>query len=130
MITSKKKKKEGKPLWKVLVEEEKRLKESPLTFKHFHKSNVYRSTEDVQHSNDWSEMEWGCALSGEVGELCNYLKKRRRGDKISKKALAHEVCDIITYLSLLCHKLDIDMEDAIIEKFNEVSKRWKSSVYL
>lgn len=124
------KKKKGKPLWKVLVEEERKQKQRPLTFEHFHKTNVYRSTEDVKHSVDWSEMEWGCALSGEVGELCNYLKKRRRGDKISKKALAHEVCDIITYLSLLCHKLDIDMEDAIIEKFNEVSKRWKSDCRL
>lgn len=127
------KKKEGKPLWEVFAEAEKtRRKDSkaPLTFEEFHRLNVYRSTEDVKHSNDWSDMEWGCALSGEVGELCNYLKKRRRGDKIAKEALSHEVCDIITYLSLLCHKIDIDMEDAIVGKFNKVSKRWKSKVYL
>jgi NTP pyrophosphatase (non-canonical NTP hydrolase) len=127
------KKKQGKPLWEVLQEAEKwqrKDKNAPLTFEEFHRLNVYRSNEDVKHSNDWSEMEWGCALSGEVGELCNYLKKRRRGDKIAKKALAHEVCDIITYLSLLCHKLDIELEPAIVEKFNEVSKRWKSKVRL
>jgi NTP pyrophosphatase (non-canonical NTP hydrolase) len=75
-------------------------------------------------------MEWGCALSGEVGELCNYLKKMSRGDIIKKKALAHEIADIMTYLSLLADNLDIDMEDAIVEKFNIVSKRWGSKYKL
>lgn len=127
------KKKQGKPLWQVFEEAEKtrrKDRKAPLTFEEFHRLNCYRSNVDVKHSNDWSEMEWGCALSGEVGELCNYLKKRRRGDKISKKALAHEVCDIITYLSLVADQLDIDMEQAIIEKFNIVSKRWGSKFKL
>jgi NTP pyrophosphatase (non-canonical NTP hydrolase) len=75
-------------------------------------------------------MEWGCALSGEVGELCNFLKKMSRGDKIPKKYLAHEIADIHTYLSLLADNLDIDTEDAIIEKFNIVSKRWGSKFRL
>lgn len=102
----------------------------PLTFRRFHELNVKRSCIDVKHSDDWTPMEWACALSGEVGELCNYLKKMRRGDKIPKKWLAHEIADIHTYLSLLCHKLDIDPECAIIEKFNIVSKRWKSKITL
>lgn len=107
-----------------------KTKKKPLSFKRFHKLNVKRSTKDVKHSTDWSHMEWGCALAGEVGELCNYLKKLRRGDEIPKEDLAHEVADIITYLSLLCHSLDIDIESAIIHKFNIVSKRWKSKVFI
>jgi NTP pyrophosphatase (non-canonical NTP hydrolase) len=75
-------------------------------------------------------MEWGCALSGEVGELCNFLKKISRGDKIPKKDLAYEISGIMTYLSLLADNLDIDLEDAIIEKFNVVSKRWGSKYRL
>ena len=102
----------------------------PLTFRHFHEVNVTRSGIDVKHSNDWTPMEWGCALSGEVGELCNYLKKKRRGDKIPKKVLAHEISDIMTYLSLLADNLGIDMEASIIEKFNIVSKRWGSKFKL
>lgn len=105
-------------------------RKSPLTFKEFHETNVARSTKDVKHSIKWTSMEWGCALAGEVGELCNYLKKQKRGDKIPKKWLAHEVADIVTYLSLLCHDLDIDPETAIIEKFNIVSKRWGSKAKL
>lgn len=102
----------------------------PLTFQRFQEVNIARSKSDIKHSLKWSPMEWGCALSGEVGELCNYLKKLRRGDKIPKKMMAHEVADIITYLSLLSDNLDIDLEDAIIEKFNIVSKRWGSKVKL
>lgn len=102
----------------------------PLTFRHFHRVNVTRSKADVKHSNYWTSMEWGCALSGEVGELCNLLKKQKRGDKIKKKQLAHEIGDIMTYISLLADNLDIDMEDAIIEKFNIVSKRWGSKYKL
>jgi NTP pyrophosphatase (non-canonical NTP hydrolase) len=75
-------------------------------------------------------MEWGCALSGEVGELCNFLKKMNRGDKIPKKWLAHEISDIMTYLSLTADNLDIDLEAALIKKFNLVSKRWGSKYIL
>ena len=102
----------------------------PLTFARFHETNVSRSKADVKHSINWKPMEWGCALSGEVGELCNFLKKMSRGDKISKNHLAHEIGDIMTYLSLLADNLDIDLEKAIIEKFNIVSKRWGSSYRL
>lgn len=102
----------------------------PLTFNHFHEVNVARCKSDIKHSNDWIPLSWGGALAGEVGEMCNYLKKMSRGDKIEKKVLAHEIADIMSYLSLLSDKLDIDMEEAIIEKFNIVSKRWKSKYRL
>lgn len=103
---------------------------SSLTFQRFHEINVARSNADVKHSLNWNPMEWGCALSGEVGELCNFLKKMSRGDNIPKKYLAHEIADIMTYLSLLTHNLDINLENSIIEKFNIVSKRWGSKYKL
>lgn len=106
------------------------MRRKPLTLKRFHETNCARSHADVKHSNDWTSMEWGCALSGEVGELCNYLKKMKRGDKIKKKDLAYEISDIMTYLSLLADNLDIDLEKALVEKFNIVSKRWGSKFRL
>lgn len=102
----------------------------PLTFQHFHAVNTARAHADIKHSHSWIPLAWGGALAGEVGELCNYLKKMSRGDKIKKKELAHEIADIMTYLSLLADQLDIDMEAAIIEKFNIVSKRWGSKFKL
>lgn len=107
-----------------------KAKRKPLTFKRFHKVNVARGKADIKHSHNWIPLSWGGALAGEVGELCNYLKKMSRGDKIDKQALAHEIGDIMTYLSLLADKLDIDLEKAIVEKFNIVSKRWGSKFKL
>ncbi len=105
-------------------------KKKNLTFKKFHAVNTARARADIKHSHSWIPLAWGGALAGEVGELCNYLKKMSRGDKIKKKVLAHEIADIMTYLSLLSDQLDIDMEAAIIEKFNIVSKRWGSKFKL
>lgn len=102
----------------------------PLTFKRFHAINTERCRVDIKTSNDWTHLEWGGALAGEVGELCNFLKKMRRGEQISKKKLAHEIADILTYVSLLSYNLDIDMEASLIEKFNIVSKRWGSKYRL
>lgn len=114
---------------KASVEFMKKNKE-PLTFKRFQEVTVARAKADIKHSHTWIPLSWGGALAGEVGELCNYLKKMSRGDKISKKALEHEVADILSYLALLSDKLEIDMEKASIEKFNIVSKRWGSKFKL
>lgn len=105
-------------------------KKTDLTFKRFHAVNTARAHADIKHSHSWIPLAWGGALAGEVGELCNYLKKMSRGDKIEKEVLAHEISDIMTYLSLIADKLDIDMEAAIIKKFNIVSKRWGSKFKL
>lgn len=73
--------------------------------------------------NDWSPLEWGGAAAGEMGELCNLLKKKRRGENVDNKAIADEIADTITYLDLLAQSLGIDMGDALISKFNVVSAR-------
>jgi NTP pyrophosphatase (non-canonical NTP hydrolase) len=106
----------------------------PLRFDKFNKINTKRC-ETVYHKiNDWSPSDWGNALAGEVGEACNFIKKLRRleglsGAKINKKrkrlkeALAKELGDIFHYLDLTATRLDIDLGKAVVDKFNEVSKR-------
>ena len=101
-----------------------------LTFNRLHKINYARCVKDIRAIDSWTPLEWGGALAGEVGELCNFLKKMRRGSKIDKKDLAYELADIITYADLLAAALDIDLGEAVIEKFNIVSKRWKSNFRL
>ena len=46
-----------------------------------------------------------------------------QGLKIETEAMAKEVGDIIIYLDLLCQRLEIDLYDAIVLKFNEVSNK-------
>jgi len=102
----------------------------PLTFNNLQRKNYARSTYDIKVSNNWTPLEWGGALAGETGELCNMLKKLRRGEKVDKKDIAYELADVIVYADLLASKLYINLEEAVIEKFNIVSKRWKSKYTL
>lgn len=101
-----------------------------LTFSELREVNRARCEADIRPLDDWTPLEWGGALAGETGELCNFLKKMRRGSKIPKKKLAHELADIITYADLVAATLDIDLGEAVREKFNIVSKRWKSKYRL
>ena len=81
----------------------------------------------------WSLPEWMCALAGEVGEAANIIKKIRRGDFTLDEArgdLAKELADIQVYLSLTAEAAGIDLSRATVEKFNEVSKRVGSPVYI
>ena len=72
---------------------------------------------------DWTPSDWAMATTGELGELCNLLKKRLRGEDIPQQDIAFELADTLIYLDLLAAVLDIDLAAAVIEKFNIVSVR-------
>ena len=81
--------------------------------------------------SDWSLNDWYTAVSGELGELGNVLKKVRRGDLSLDEArpeLSKELADVVTYLDLLAKQCGVDLGEATIAKFNEVSERVGSNV--
>ena len=93
-------------------------------------ANRIRCSQFGKHTNieDWSLTDWGCATAGEVGELCNVLKKIHRGDFTVEEAneqelIADEVADVVIYLDMLCQKAGIDLETAIVNKFNKKSEQ-------
>lgn len=86
--------------------------------------------------HQWTVLEWAGALCGEAGEAANIAKKIRRndfeldGNRYSdhvlqahelREKLAHECADTFLYLVLLAASYDIDLEDAIRERFNSKS---------
>ena len=76
--------------------------------------------------SDWSLLEWAGSLAGEVGELSNLLKKVRRGDMTldeARVAIGKELADVQCYLSILAWRAGVNLGDATISKFNEVSAR-------
>lgn len=93
-------------------------------------ANLQRCEEAFHKLDDWSPNDYAVGLGGECGELLNWLKKIRRGQKVPKKELAKEIADIYLYLDLIAKRLDIDLSSAIIDKFNEVSKKKKSNIRL
>lgn len=91
----------------------------------FSYNNVTRSNTSFNHPLDaWSPAEWGCALAGEVGELCNLLKKLKRGDDPAptKAQLEEELGGSFVYLDLLAQRLGINLFEAARKEFDRVSK--------
>ena len=113
-------------------------------------ANEHRRLSWHGEQDDWSSADWGNATHGEIGELIEavgnllavsqhmglasdlikklrrhesgYANKERSEEKL-KKAVAKELADVVTYVSLLSNYLRIDLSEAVIAKFNEVSEK-------
>ena len=92
---------------------------------------------DPAHSkpdgSDWSLAEWCNAVTGELGEAANLIKKVQRGDYTLDEArqdLADEFADIVTYLDILAMRAGVDLGEAVKSKFNLVSTRVGADVFI
>ncbi len=105
------------------------------SFKQLREANVSRKNR-WHGETQWTLADWSNAMCGEAGEAANVVKKLRRhhtalGD-ISYNtppedelysALAKELADVVTYADLLAAEAGIDLEQAVINKFNHVSEK-------
>lgn len=83
--------------------------------------------------SDWSLAEWCNAVTGELGEAANLIKKVQRGDytlEESRQDLADEFADIVTYLDILAMRAGVDLGEAVKNKFNLVSRRVGADVFI
>lgn len=73
----------------------------------------------------------GNELSGEVGELCNLIKKLARerlglrGSRATKEQLAEELADVIICTDLIAMQLGISLEIVVKNKFNATSEKYE-----
>lgn len=59
------------------------------------------------------------AMAGEVGEVCNVIKKFDRGSingALLREELSKELPDILIYLVMLAEKVGVDLQQAWIDK--------------
>lgn len=103
-----------------------------LTFDVLRRANILRQPlfknrkGELAHSDDWSPNDWFTAIAGELGEAANILKKVRRGDfslDEVRPELAKELADAQVYLDILALRCGIDLGQATMDKWNEVSER-------
>lgn len=106
--------------------------------KQLRKANALRCAMFGHTIESWTLPEWGNAVAGEVGEMCNFIKKLTRGDRLEdprrlqyfKENIGDEAADVIIYLDLLLQRAGIDLSEAIINKFNRKSAERGFDVYL
>jgi NTP pyrophosphatase (non-canonical NTP hydrolase) len=113
-----------------------------LTFDRLRAKNVIRCEQAFHQLHAWSPRDWALAMIGEAGETCNAIKKLHRYstdlnipkdlevEKDCIAEIAREIADTIIYADLLAARLDIDLGEAIREKFNIVSDKVGSDVKL
>jgi len=92
-------------------------------------------------ANSERQMEWdpdnkitpsyrGLEAAGELGEACNVIKKLERerlgirGSRATPQQLAEELADVIICIDLIAMDFDIDLAQAVEDKFNETSARY------
>lgn len=105
--------------------------------------NVQRATEGFKCYDNQPLTYWTTALAGEVGELCNMIKKLQRVERggidggssysakdISREMLKEEIGGIVIYLDLLASLLEIDLEEAIIDTFNSKSAKYNFKEFI
>jgi len=101
-----------------------------LLFAHLRIANALRCEASFHPIQEWSETDWMCAIAGEVGEAANKIKKRKRGERIDVDEVADELADAVIYIDLLASRMGFHLEEAVVRKFNEVSRRVGSDMAL
>jgi NTP pyrophosphatase (non-canonical NTP hydrolase) len=101
-----------------------------MTFAQFQQMNDLRCREAFNHP-EWTIFDWALCIAGEAGELCDALKKVRRGDyTLDKKrdAILKEIADVMIYCDLAFTCLEASTDVELINKFDEVSGRvgWRT----
>ena len=116
---------------------------SGLTFSQLRTANVARTNQVFFPLHAWSPTDWATAMAGECGEACNVVKKIRRLQDdanviphgtldyvLLRTALAGELGDLVAYTDLLAARVGINLGSAVITKFNEVSEKKGSDIFL
>lgn len=69
---------------------------------------------------------YALCLAGEVGEVCNLIKKtlRYQGVRPHNHEIAAEIADIFTYLFLLAEEYKVDILKAVQDKQAVCEARW------
>jgi NTP pyrophosphatase (non-canonical NTP hydrolase) len=114
-----------------------------LDLQKFREINVERAKEGFRCYDNQPITYWTTALAGEVGELCNMIKKMQRvavggidggssysAKDITPEKLREEIGGIAIYLDLLASLLGISLEEAIMETFDAKSRQLGFPQYL
>lgn len=103
----------------------------------FSKKNRIRAITGFRTYKNVPLTYWTTALAGELGELCNMIKKIERvasggidarssytAADITKEMIIEEIGGIAIYLDLIAGLMDINLKEAIVKTFNDKSEKY------
>lgn len=99
----------------IIAKENKLLKIDLNSLKDFVK--IYESVKTLAFSY------WGCALAGEVGELCNLIKKQERDKVNNEDEIKLEFADIFIYLLIIAKIRNYDINEILERKMRILKSR-------
>ena len=71
-------------------------------------------------------------LSEEIGEMSSEIKKlwSENYDEFDRRRLGYEIADVFVLLAAIAEQVDIDIEQAVAEKFfrKDSAREWKSAI--
>lgn len=99
----------------------------PITYTSLHAANAARQV--LWGGKSQGPLYRAVELAGEVGELCNVVKKLERerlglvGSRATREQLEDELGDGLICLSLLALEYGIDLDAVAARKFNKTSEK-------
>ena len=97
-----------------------------LTFKTLRLHNAARCEESFYPVDSRTPNDWAAAICEEAGEVARITKRVRDGKRTledARKDMGDELADLVMYIDLMAARFGIDLDAAVIGKFNEVSRR-------
>lgn len=94
---------------------------------HCAKTTEQLPAEERERVESASTQYWCLALAGEIGELCNLVKKETRDRAILKRQISEEMADILIYLCMMANSLEIDLEEEYYRKQEKNVQRFGGS---
>ncbi|WP_036487113.1 nucleoside triphosphate pyrophosphohydrolase family protein [Myxosarcina sp. GI1] len=82
-------------------------------------------TSSKPNSKDKAIAIWCMGLAGETGEAIDYLKKHlAHGHELDRDKIALELGDVLWYLAVLAHELDLDLETIASMNLEKLKARY------
>ena len=72
----------------------------------------------------FSDVFFGLALAGEVGEVCNLIKKQTRDGVSHRERILEECGDVLWYLTQLIESLDSTLEQVAVHNLEKLEDRY------
>ena len=72
----------------------------------------------------FSDIFFALALAGEVGEVCNLVKKQKRDGVSHRERILEEAGDALWYLTMLVESLDSTLEEVAAYNLEKLEDRY------